>query len=53
MIEVVRDSLRYSIGVTLMATEGGAGKAYVKTYKDGLDPVYLLTAPNTNDGALE
>ena len=25
-----------------MATEGDADSAYVKTYKDGLDPVYLL-----------
>ena len=53
MIEVVRDPLRYSIGVTLIATEGSADKVYVKTYKDGLDPVCLLTAPKTNDGAFE
>ena len=33
---VVRIPLRYSRGVTLMATEGGADRAYVNTYKDGL-----------------
>ena len=42
-----------STGVTLIATEGGADKAYVKTYNEGLVPMYLLTAPNTKEGAFE
>ena len=39
---VVRNPLRYSRGVTLMATDGAADKVYVNTYKDGFDPIYLL-----------
>ena len=39
---VERTPLRYSRGVTLMATDGAADKVYVNTYKDGFDPIYLL-----------
>ena len=39
---VVRDPLRYSRGVTLMATDGAADSVYVNTYEDVLDPMYLL-----------
>ena len=39
---VVRNPLRDSRGVTFMATEGGADSVYVNTYKDVLDPIYLL-----------
>ena len=42
---VVKDPLRYSRGVTLMAAEGGADRVYVNTYTDGLDPMYLLWSP--------
>ena len=45
--------LKESTGVTLIATEGGADKAYVKTYNEGLVPMYVLTAPNTKEGAFE
>ena len=50
---VVVTPFKESAGVTLIATEGGADKAYVKTYNEGLVPMYLLTAPNTKEGALE
>ena len=43
----------YSKGVTRMAAEGGADSAYVKTYNDRLDPMYLLVAPNRKEGELE
>ena len=43
----------YIMGVTRIAAEGGAERAYVKTYNDGLDPMYLVTEPNTKVGALE
>ena len=39
---VVKDPLRYSRGVTLMATDGAADSVYVNTYEDVLDPMYLL-----------
>ena len=35
-----------------MATEGDADSAYVKTYDDGLDPVYVLPT-KTKGGELE
>ena len=44
-ISVERNPLRYSRGVTLTPTDGGADRVYVNTYKDALDPTYLLTAP--------
>ena len=50
---VVVTPLKESTGVTLIATEGGADKAYVKIYNEGLVPMYLLTAPNTKEGAFE
>ena len=39
---VERAPFRYSRGVTFMAAEGGADRVYVNTYKDVLDPIYLL-----------
>ena len=37
----------------MTAFEGRADKAYVNTYNEELDPLYLLTEPNTKEGALE
>ena len=36
-----------------MATDGAADKVYVNTYKDGFDPIYLLSAPYIEEGELE
>ena len=36
-----------------MAVEGGADRVYVNTYEDGIDPMYLLWLPKTEEGEFE